>query len=336
MKPADNLLDHLLSHRLRGFDRWESTRLGLERGLKVGVRNVEFDVRFTSDRCPIAYHDPFFRTDDRSFGYVDEWSLEALRRQQALAHLATLQDMCVCFAAFRQADALLHVDVKVSGHEEVIYDTLAKSGVLPNSILVSWLPQVLLRFHEISPQTRLCFSHIPLVRAPWLYRGAKAIFPVVERAAPVISRGLREWAPQLANETLTVRLHFHDDGDAASGAADDDGARSTPGHAVPGVLTGAMLELLRKTNGMVCVPVAMATRDLRESYRSLGVAFATYSVADLPSLEDVVGRIDPDIIYVDNADLIRMAAASAQQRDAAAQVRSPQQLRAQMQEYPFT
>jgi hypothetical protein len=305
MTPADGLLDHLLSHRLRGFDRWESTRLGLERGLVTGVRHVEFDVRVTRDGCPVAYHDPFFKADDGKWCNIDEWDLAALRAQQALGHLATLEEMCACFAAFRASHALLHVDVKVGGHEAVIHDTIAKFELLPQTVLVSWLPSVLVRFHALSAQTRLCFSHLPLARAPWLYPIAKTLAPLIEGAAPW---GLRGVAPQLTKEASTVRLHFHDDGDPATGPESDENADRTHGYMVPGLLTGTMLDLLRTTKGIVCVPIALATRALGRSYRSQNIQLAVYSVANARSLDRVMAKVNPDIVYVDNADIIRQAA----------------------------
>lgn len=305
MTPTDGLIGRLLSHRLRGFDRWESTRLGLERGLIAGVRHAEFDIRFTRDGHPVAYHDPFFKADDGTWNYVDEWDLAMLRTQQALAQLATLEDMCACFAAFRSPPALLHIDVKVAGYEAVIHDTIAKFGLLSCTVLVSWLPSVLVRFNALSPQTRLCFSHLPI--APWLYPLAKALSPIVEAAAPVFSRGLRDVAPRLSNQASTISLHFHDDGDPASGGETDQGARCNYSHVVPGLLKGTMLDLLQSTNGMVCVPVRLATRTLASGYRSQGVQLAVFSVSTVPSLERLMAAVDPDIVYVDNADVIRWA-----------------------------
>jgi hypothetical protein len=333
MESPDSLIDHLLSHRLRGFDHAESTRLGLQEGLNAGVRHVEFDVRFTKGGCPVAYHDPFFMTDNGSTSYIDEWSLAALRSQRELSDLATLEDMCKCFADFHRPDAFLHVDVKVSGYESIIHDTIAKFGLLSNTVLVSWLPEVLVSFHSISPLVRLCFSHIPL--AHWLYNVAKTISPVVQGVAPSVGKGLQDLFPILANEAQTVRLYFHDNGDVTTGNPPDSDPRATPGHVIPGVLTGPLLDLLRKTAGLVCVPLTLATQELRESYRSLGIQFAVYSVADFPSLEDIMVKINPDIVYVDSADIIRKAAEAAQtgRTDQYASPSSPAPMR--QKRYPF-
>jgi Glycerophosphoryl diester phosphodiesterase family len=312
MTPPDDLMDRLLSHRLRGFDRWDSTRLGLENGLVTGVRHVEFDVRITRDGYLVVYHDPFFKADNGTWCFIEDWDFSALRAQQALGQLATLEEMCACFAAFRSPHALMHVDVKVGDHEAVIHDTIAKFGLLSNIVLVSWLPGVLVRFHALSPQTRLCFSHLPMARAPWLYPMAKALSPIIGRAAQAFSWGLRDIKPRLANEALTVRLHFHDDGDPAGERDDDEDADRNHGHVVPGLLTGTMLDLLRSTNGIVCVPIALATRALGRGYRAQNIQLAVYSVADASSLKRVMADLDPDIVYVDNADIIRAAAKAAE------------------------
>jgi len=308
MTPREILNERLLSHRLRGFDERESTRLGLERALLSGVRNVELDVRVSRDGCPVAYHDPFFKADDGTWCYVDDWDLAALRRQQALRQLATLEEMCACFARLRAPDAVLHVDLKTVGNEAIVHETIAKFGLLPHIVLVSWLPDALVRFHALSPQTRLCFSHISMARAQWLYPVAKALSPLILHAAPAVGSGLRGIAPRLFHEILSVRLHFDDDGDPAAKSSGAEEARLISGHVIPGLVGGTMLDLLRETAGMVCVPRRTATRALVRKYRSHNIQLAVYSVKDMRSLMHVVAHTDPDIVYVDNADVIRHVA----------------------------
>jgi hypothetical protein len=304
--PAEDRAWRLLSHRLRGFDRWDSTRLGLERAMTAGVRNAEFDVRFTRDGYPVAFHDPMFRADDGSWQFVDGWDLAKLRTQKAFAELATLEEMCVCFADFRSPGARLHVDVKVGGRAAAIYETIARLGLLPHVVLVSWLPNVLMRFHALSPQTRLCFSYCPLERG-WVYDLGSRLAPVLNWVAPALGRGLRNAGPQVFKDSSMVLLYFHDNGDPASGPEGDQGAHHNVCHVVPGVVSGAMLELLRATHGMVCVPRGLATRALRSSYRAEKVELAVFSVSSELSLERVLAGVDPDIVYVNDAEVLRRA-----------------------------
>ena len=63
-----------------------------------------------------------------------------------------------------------------------------------------------------------------------------------------------------------------------------------------------MLDVLRNTEGMVCVPLRLATRALARGYQSQNIQFAVYSVNDQATLDRAVANIDPDIIYVDNAE----------------------------------
>jgi len=300
-----DIAGRLLSHRLRGFDQWDSTRLGLERALAAGVRQVEFDVRFTRDGRAVAYHDPLFKGDDGKWHYLAECDLAELRAQQAISHLATLEEMCACFKARRSPEALLHVDVKVEGYESVIRDTIAEFGLLSNAVLVSWLPGVLVRFNALSPQTRLCFSHLPL--PPTLYGVAKTLSPFVNHAPVALRRVLRDLGSQLAKEASTITIQLHENGDPASWSGSDEGAGHNLSHAVPGLLTGKMLDLLSSTHGMVCVPVRLATQTLRSFYRSRDIQLAVFSVDDEASLEHVMAAVDPDVVYVDNADVIRRA-----------------------------
>ena len=305
--PETDKVGRLLSHRLRGFDEWDSTQLGLQRALEAGVRNAEFDVRFTRDGQAVAYHDPLFRANDGAWHFVDEWELAALRTQAAFPHLATLEEMCACFAEFRSADALLHVDIKVGGQETVIHDTIAGFGLLPHVVIVSWLPGALVRFNALAPETRLCFSHLPL--APVLYGVAKAVFEIVDHVPRVVSRAMREFGPSFLKEASTFSFYFHDNGDPVTGDTGDDGAHHNLCHVVPGLMSGAMLDLLRRTRGMVCMPVRLAPRTLVTGYREQDVQVAVYSVDDEASLEHLMATVDPDFVYVDSADVLRRSMA---------------------------
>jgi Glycerophosphoryl diester phosphodiesterase family len=306
----DSLMPRLLSHRLRGFDSVDSTRHGLERGLAAGVRHVEFDVRFTADGWPVVYHDPFFKADDGSWQYIHAWDHAVLRRQETMSRMATLEDMCATFAERRTPDALIHVDVKVAGREEAVYAMLAKFGLLPHTVLVSWLPSVLVRFNTISPQTPLCFSHITAARFPWIYAPMKWFCPAARHlAAPILSKLVgRRFAgivPRRALAMMTACYHFHDSGDPARHVGSDDQADCVDGHVVPSLLTGQMRELLRKTNGIVCVPTSLATRRLGDEYRSRGIRLAVFSVVGEEALKHVLTEISPELIYVDDAKLFK-------------------------------
>jgi hypothetical protein len=304
----ERLDGRLLSHRLRGFDTVDGTRRGLDRALVAGVRHVEFDVRFTRDYHPVIYHDPFFFADDNSRRNVDAWDLAKLRAEDSMRQLATLDELCACMADHGRRDVLMHVDLKVAGREELIRDTIMRYGLLDQTVLVSWLPSALVRFNAISPNTRLCFSHLTLARAPWLFPMIEWLYPIGSRlVAPLLhrfSRPVFRIDPERLHTLLATRPCFDDDGDPVGGqSVNTTDARFVRGHIVPRLLSGKMLDLLRRTRGLVCVPIPLATRSLKQDYHADGIELAVYSVKDSQALDSVVRRVDPDIIYVDNAEL---------------------------------
>ncbi|NOT70783.1 MAG: glycerophosphodiester phosphodiesterase [Hyphomicrobium sp.] len=290
---------HLLSHRLRGFDERESTAIGVARALAKRIAHVEFDVRATRDGKLVAFHDPFFEDDSSQWQFIDSLTLTELQKQKSLSHLATLDEVCRVFAAEAAENTLLHVDVKVSGYERQILAVLEEHGVLTKSVIVSWLPSVLQAFNMLSPETPLCFSHITLVRAPWLLPFGK-IF-----AAPIVLRSLGQlFSPfntKLSLEFLTTRLHFHSDGNPSFVETGQDRTRCNHGHIVPRALTGPIFALLQRTKGYVCLPVASATKSLVADYHSNGIKVAVFSANSAAAADSIMTTIAPDIIYMDVA-----------------------------------
>ena len=50
---------NLISHRFRGFSKYENTLDGLQAALDFGVINLEFDVRVAACGTPMVYHDEY-------------------------------------------------------------------------------------------------------------------------------------------------------------------------------------------------------------------------------------------------------------------------------------
>jgi glycerophosphoryl diester phosphodiesterase len=296
-RPSRSLL---LSHRLRGFDRHENTLAGLTAALAAGVLHVEFDARDTRDGVLVAVHDPVFKADDGSWQRVRDWEFEALRGQGTMRHICRVVDLVGAFAAAAGPEARLHVDIKVDGRVRELKHILETAGALERTILVSWLASALIEFHALSPTTRLCFSHVSFARAPWLYSVAKALLrPGLLGLVPLT--GL---ASDRSRRLGGLSLHFHDDGAAAADLPAADQAGRTQAHLVPGFLTGDVLDLLRNTRGLVCVPLWCVSRRFVERYHRLGVGVAVFSVRSRAALDKLLTESGPDIIYVDDASLI--------------------------------
>lgn len=291
----------LLSHRLRGFDAFESTARGMKRALEAKVHHVEFDLRVSRDEQLIAYHDPAISVKLGTWRFIDELSLAELRQAADRSSLATLDEMCEAFVADADQNTLIHVDVKVAGYEALIRDTLETHGLLERTVLVSWIPSVLRAFHALERSVPLCFSHLTLTRAPWSLRTVKALGreTTIASLARIMARPL----PDLSRELSSVRLHVAADGDPRHELQGTDRVRSNHGVVVPNLISGTMLQILQATKGYVCVPLMLATAELGARYRQLGIRLAVFSTKTTRQTLDTLHRIEPDIIYVDAAEV---------------------------------
>jgi glycerophosphoryl diester phosphodiesterase len=58
MEERPHIFPKLLSHRAKGFDRSDSSVVGIAAALQQGVKHVEIDLQATSDGVLVAHHDP--------------------------------------------------------------------------------------------------------------------------------------------------------------------------------------------------------------------------------------------------------------------------------------
>lgn len=272
----------------------------MARALEAGVHHVEFDLRLTRDKELVALHDPHLPIPGADgWAYVDELDVSDVRSVPAGAHVSTFEDLCRMFSERALPDTTMHVDVKIDGQEGPILQILQRHGLLDRCILVSWLPSVLFKFHGLAPSARLCFSHLTLSRAPWLFPLARA----AQRSGVVgITRALgKRWSAKLGRDFDSIRLYVHGDGDPRHDPSGDERLRSNPGHLVRDAVRGDMRALLRSTRGLVCIPARMATRALAQHYREDGIGLAVFSAKSLREVRSLVAAVGPDIIYVDAA-----------------------------------
>jgi glycerophosphoryl diester phosphodiesterase len=286
----------LLSHRLRGFDDAEASCVGMKRALQAGVWHVEFDVRPTSDGTIVACHDPFVYGADGRLVFVDSLPLEAVRNCQNGMNLATLDALCDTFARHADSKARLHVDVKAGGIEVAVLEILQQHNILCRSVIVSWLPAVLLAVHNLAPSVPLCFSHLTFTRFPWLFSIAQAM------ARGGLLSGVQKLATGLsiarAQELASVRLYFDKSGEANASPIEPI-QRFAHGYAIPGMVGGALLAAIRASNGYVCVPTFMADAKLALAYEAQGIGLAVFSASSVDGAMQAIEKINPALVYCD-------------------------------------
>ena len=122
----------------------ENTFAAFEYALACGCDGFEFDVRFTRDRRAVLCHDP--QIDGKDVATTDYSDL-----RRADNELACLEDVLAHFGNL----AYLDIELKVGGDEEAIVAALRSSLPKRGYVLSSFLPDVLLRIHEIDADVPL-------------------------------------------------------------------------------------------------------------------------------------------------------------------------------------
>ena len=122
----------------------ENTVAAFEYALANGCDGFEFDVRFTGDRRAVLCHDA--QIDGKEIATTDYSDLRCTGRE-----LACLDDVLAHFGN----SAYLDIELKVSGDEEAIVAALHTSPPKQGYVVSSFLPDVLLRIHEIDADVPL-------------------------------------------------------------------------------------------------------------------------------------------------------------------------------------
>lgn len=298
----------LLSHRLRGFDRHETTALALRRALRCGVNFIELDTRHTRDGGVFLQH-----CSELGGAVFPRGNLAAMSTQQALQvryvgtpdrGLLSLQSCLDIFAGENRYDSTLCIDIKDGGCEEFYVQQIRARNLENSCVIVSWFPEILQRVHQLAPELRLCFSHISLAGRKRLFRLARF---ALERCRLSQLLGWIGQRSDLANLRLagTVRSFFHgDEWEFRQPLDRTETMAINPGHFVCELLSGEMLAILQRCRGAVCLPQALTTRALVSRYRELGIGTWVFSINDEAKIKGYVARVDPELIFCDQADII--------------------------------
>ena len=118
----------------------ENSIAAFDYALANGCDGFEFDVRYTRDCRALICHDPEF--NGKTVAAAEHVELDCL---------TCLEDVLARFAA----TAYLDVELKVAGNEEAVVSALRARPPRRGYIVSSFLPEVLLRLHEIDPSLPL-------------------------------------------------------------------------------------------------------------------------------------------------------------------------------------
>ncbi len=136
----------------------ENTLAAFDYALQEGCDGFEFDVRYTHDRRSILCHDAKLRR--REVAHHEHAVLE--RRHGS--PLPCLEEVLARFAA----TAFLDIELKVAGNEEEIVAAVRAHPPQRGFVISSFLPEVLLRLHELDPSLPLGYvCKVPELAKAW-------------------------------------------------------------------------------------------------------------------------------------------------------------------------
>lgn len=125
----------------------ENSLAAFEYALEHGCDGFEFDVRHTRDGRNVLWHDASWNgLHIASTDYLD-------LTDRSGGRLACLEDVLEIFGS----RAYLDIEIKVSGHEESVIAALRANPPQRGFIVSSFLPEVLLRLHEMADELPLGF-----------------------------------------------------------------------------------------------------------------------------------------------------------------------------------
>ena len=125
----------------------ENTLAAFEYALDHGCDGFEFDVRVTQDARQVICHDPVF-----CGAQVANSAYESLRSATG-EPLACLEDVLLRFGP----RAYLDIELKVPGAEQAVVEALRRMPPERGYLASSFLPEVLLRLHQLEPVLPLGF-----------------------------------------------------------------------------------------------------------------------------------------------------------------------------------
>lgn len=260
-------IDHLISHRFRGFAPRENSLEGLRAALAFGVKYLEFDIRVAACGTPMIYHDEYAIGGDGKKHLLKDVKASDFKSVGGdFPYFPSFEALLQTVANSPHRQAQLLIDIKDAGFETEITSLVRLYRMHNRVTYVSWLPEALYACHELEPEAPLCLSH-------WCKKPGPLI-----RAKHQVYNAISGHVPR------SGKTYMH-------------GERS--GWYLSEPVKGDMLDMLKRTKGSVCVPVGMVTKDLVEAYHTHGLQVSVFSYVDMKKALAHQAEMGMDLYFVD-------------------------------------
>lgn len=120
----------------------ENTLPAFEYALAQGCDGFEFDVRYTYDRRSVLWHDPKVKRHEIA---ATQHATLMRHREHRHGPMTCLEDVLLDFGH----RAFLDIEIKAAGNEQDVLEQLRAHPPARGYVVSSFLPEVLLRLHEL-------------------------------------------------------------------------------------------------------------------------------------------------------------------------------------------
>jgi glycerophosphoryl diester phosphodiesterase len=192
----------LLGHRGCRGELTENTFAAFDHALASGCDGFEFDVRLTSDRIPIIWHDARLRgrfLSRHSFSSLCERCQVRSVRGRAAIELCELQSVLARYAQL----AWMDIEIKVRGVEEQVAELLRRYPPARGFVVSSFHRRVLLNLHRIAPELPLGFIFDRQLKARmWRELPVQWVMPKAHLVTPARIREFHEEGKKVLTWTV--------------------------------------------------------------------------------------------------------------------------------------
>ncbi|GAB6281427.1 MAG: hypothetical protein STSR0008_01660 [Ignavibacterium sp.] len=298
----------LISHRLRGFDDHDATRIGLMNAILSGIKYIEIDLRITKDKQIVINHDPHLKEHFNSSEFISKLTLDEIKNihyknSDSNESILTLQELLALFNQYKKSDSFLFLDIKEYGLEENIISEITNRNLLNNIIIISWLPEVLFKVHSINSNIKLCFSFIPVLNQ-LKYFLLKLSFDIIH-LNKFLSLLSKLFSIKIINNFKYTNYIFNNyDCNELEKYKLKDYLGKDYEHILSEWLNKNLLNILQNVNGMICVPYKLIDNNFVDRYHKLGIKVMVFSINYEKVLNKYLDSVKPDFILTDKKEFL--------------------------------
>jgi glycerophosphoryl diester phosphodiesterase len=278
----------LVSHRLRGFGRYENCGSALRRACRSDVPLLEVDTRVAADGRIFVHHNPrgrYHLSARPDFSRMDGAALRRVRYPSG-EPLLELDECLRIFTDRRDRHQRLCIDMKDVGFERQHLQLAERYGVAERICWMSWVPWSLVQLHRLNAPGPLILAHCNLARFGAAGRWLEAAFArSTVRVARLVLRG--------------VALQ-----DAAIAGFDHGFQHGLVCAQVPRSIHG----LLRDSGGGVCIHRTLLHQQLIDDCRAAGLALWVFRVRTAAGFHRMARHPGISAVFCDDAPSVLRAA----------------------------